>query len=368
MTRADLRAFAVSPPGFEDLVAAELRGLGLADAAAVAGGVEFSGAWPDVYRANLGSRVASRVLVRAGAFEAHTFGELERGLGRIDWAAWFPPAAPLDVRVAKHRTRLYHTGKVEEVVRRAVGCGPGGQGGEALRLQVRIDGDRVTVSVDTSGEHLHRRGYRTLAGPAPLRENLAAGLLLRAGYDGCEALLDPLCGSGTFAVEAALLALRVPPGRGRAFAFERLAGFDPRAWETVRAEGERRRLPRLPAPVFAADRDPAAVRLAAAAARAAGLADQVEVAVADVGELEAPAPAGLVVANPPYGLRLGGAGAALGALNGALRSELRSWRWAVVVPRGTRWGLAAGPAFPFRSGGLALELRRGGPANPEEQP
>jgi putative N6-adenine-specific DNA methylase len=376
----------VSPPGFEDLVEAELRALGL-DTHRVAGGVEFTGSWPDVWRANLWCRVASRVLVRVAEFSAETFPSLEKGLAAVTWGEWLPPGAAVDVRAAKHKTRLYHTGKVAEVLSgvlgKALGVGPPGEaergegrdgegsGDNAHRLHVRIDGPRVTVSLDTTGEHLHRRGYRVEAGPAPLRENLAAALLLRARWDGSEPLLDPFCGSGTFPIEAALLALRIPPGRGRAFAFEGLPGFRPKDWNSVRGKAEAGILRVLPAPVFGSDRDPRAVALAARSARRAGLADHVQVAVAELAELEAPAASGLLVANPPYGVRLGGEGSALRSLGAALRGSFAGWRWAAVVPEenrraGRELGLPATERLVFRSGGLRLHWAQGGPASAAE--
>ncbi len=361
---APLAAFAVAPPGFADLVAVELVALGLGGVRAVEGGAEFADGWPAVWRANLWSRVASRVLVRVACFEADTFSRLEVGLARVEWARWLPPGCPLEIRVAKRQTRLFHTGKVAEVTRGALARGAGAREpapGEApLRLQVRVDGPGVTVSLDTSGEHLHRRGYRARTGAAPLRENLAAGLLLRAGYGGAEPLLDPLCGSGTLAVEAALLALGRAPGRRRRFAFEALPGFDPRAWAAEQAAADSAARRDLPAPVFASDRDPGAVALAAAAGRAAGLAEHLQVAVAELGELMAPAEGGLLVANPPYGVRLPGGAEALRALGRAVRGPFRGWRWAVVTGRGGGRGLGGTSRFPFQNGGIALDLVQGG--------
>lgn len=360
--------FAVAPPGFEDLVADELRELGLGEVRQVEGGATFVGDWPAVYRANLGCRVASRVLVRVARFEATGFPQLERGLGRVDWGSWLPTGRPVEVRVAKRRTRLYHTGKVADVLCSVLGVpatAPETDGvGAALRLQVRIDGAEVWVSLDTSGEHLHRRGYRTDAGPAPLRENLAAGLLRRAGWGGGEPLLDPCCGSGTLPVEAALMALRVPPGRQRCFAFEDLPSFDPRAWARVREKAEGEILDDLPAPVFGSDRSPEALSLTARAVRRAGLADRVQVALADLAELEPPAPAGLLVANPPYGRRLGEARPALVALGAALRGPFRRWRWGVVLagPGAERdLGLQPAAVSTLRSGGLRVRFAQGGP-------
>jgi putative N6-adenine-specific DNA methylase len=333
--------------------------------------VEFAGTWRDAWRANLWSRVASRVLVRVAAFEAQGFRELERALGNVPWGEWLPPGCAVDVRAASHRSRLWHTGKVAEVVMAALGASVGARPEKeagALRLMVRAVDRTVTVSLDTSGEHLHRRGYRSRGGRAPIRENLAAALLVRAGWDGREPLLDPLCGSGTLAVEAALLGLGAAPGLRRGFAFEGFPSFDPRAWDGVHEEARAAERPRPPAPVFASDRDAEQVRLLSAAARAAGVADHLQVAVADVAELAPPEagglPGGLVAANPPYGHRLGGREAAYAALGRALRGPFRAWRWALVLssPGAERaLGLPPETVHPFRSGGLHLRWGVGRP-------
>jgi putative N6-adenine-specific DNA methylase len=360
-----MQAFAVIPPGFEDLAAGELEALGLRVVAREKGGVEFSSDWSGIYRANLMSRVASRILVRVGRFEASTFPVLERQLARLDWRRWLPPAGPIEVRVTSRRTRLYHTGKVAEVVRGVLGR-PGAPEASrsdetAARLQVRISEVEVTVSVDTSGDHLHRRGYRLETGPAPLRENLVAGLLMRAGWDGSEPLLDPFCGSGTFPIEGALLALRIPPGRLRHFAFEKLPSFDPRRWQALRERAEAGVRESLPHPVFAADRDAEALRLTARSARRAGVGEEVQVALTNLVDLAAPAATGLLVANPPHGRRLGGEHSAHSALGNALRGPFRGWRWGLVVRGREALDRRPSEVFRFRSGGLGLGFALGGP-------
>jgi putative N6-adenine-specific DNA methylase len=360
------RAFAVCPPGFEDLVEAELRELGLCVEGSGVGGVEFAASWPDVWRVNLWSRLASRVLVRVAEFEATGFPGLRRGLRSVDWGEWLPRGCSLAPRVSKSRTRLYHTGKVAEEVVGVLSSQHDVRAAHPAEataaLYVRIQGPRVSVSLDTSGAHLHRRGYRSERAEAPLRENLAAGLIRRAGWTGGEAFLDPLCGSGTLAVEAALLGMGRAPGLNRSFGFEALPSFREERWAGLKDEAEAAAKPAPPAPVFASDGDAAAVERTARTARRAGVADHVQVACCPVEELEAPAPAGLVVANPPYGRRLGGARSALRALGGALAGRLGAWRWAVVLPGPrTPWGAEAKAAHAFTNGGLRRWLVAGGP-------
>lgn len=362
-----VEAFAAAPPGFADLVESELRGLGLEGLTATPDGVAFEGGWEDVYRANLHSRVAGRVLVRVVRFHAATFRALERGLGEVAWEAWLPGGVALRPRVSARKSRLNHTGKIAEILlgavekrHRAPARAPGE---EEFDLFLRIERDEVTVSIDTSGELLHRRGYRALAGRAPLRENLAAGCLLRLGYDGAEALLDPCCGSGTFAVEAAFIATRTPPGIFRHFAFEKLPGFDPGLWRKVREEALAAVLPAPGAPIFASDIDLEAVRLAAASAREAGFSQNIQVAVSDLRELDPPADAGLLVANPPYGVRLSGGGV-YPALSRLLRGPFRSWRFGVIFPQdAARRGFRVGTEHRFTSGGIPLSLCAGGPGD-----
>ncbi len=362
----------MAPPGFRDVVAGELAALGVEGVTEQEGGARFVGDWDDVYRANLELRVASRVLVRVSRFGAASWGDLHRGLRAIPWQRWLPEGCAVAVRAAKRRSRLYHTGRlrtaVEEVLTRTVAARPAptGEAG-ALQVLVRAVGDEVVVSLDTSGAHLHRRGYRVETGPAPLRENVAAGLLARAGWQGDGPLIDPLCGTGTLAVEGALIALGRAPGRDRSFAFERLPSFDPARWDAVRAAAAARERQDLSAPVFASDRDPRALALLVPAARRAGLADRIQVAAADLAGLEPPSEPGLLVANPPYDRRLGGRAGALAALGRALRGPFRDWRWAVVVPDGVdprRFGLQPGVSHRFRNGGLPMRLvlgEEGGP-------
>jgi len=174
-----------------------------------------------------------------------------------------------------------------------------------VRIHGFLDRASITLYLDTSGEPLHKRGYRKDAGEAPLKENLAAGIVRLTGWDGSEPLLDPMCGSGTLAIEAAMMALAVPPGHARGFGFERLAGFDPRLWKEVReAALARAQAPRKLA-LFARDRYGEELKKARRNLEAAGLAPCVELKQADVLDTGAPAGAGVLVANPPYGARLG---------------------------------------------------------------
>ncbi len=359
-----VEAYAVAPPGLEDVLLAELRGLGLLEAAAEDGGVRFRGTWDDLGRVNLCSAVASRVLVRVARFRTSRLPRAVQAIGRIPWGVWLPPGAAVEVRVARRRTRL-HSGALVEAVREAVERSVGSPAGDrAFRVQVRAVDGEVVVSLDTSGDHLHRRGYRLDPGTAPLRENVAAGLLLTAGWGGREPLLDPMAGAGTLAVEAARMACGMPPGWQRAFAFERLVPHDPARWEAVRAEALARSRRPAPASVFASDRDPAAVARTRQAARRAGVAEVLQAACVALECLTPPCPRGLLVTDPPHGVRLGGRCGALEALAAALKRSFRRWRWGILTLDPTdlaRVGLRPRGVRRLRHGGRVLFWAVGGP-------
>jgi putative N6-adenine-specific DNA methylase len=279
------------------------------------------------------------------------------------------------VHCTTKKTRLYHTEKLTELVQAAVVAQVQlTDEGEKAAIYLRLKGDKAMVSFDATGAHLHKRGYRTEAGSAPLRENLAAGLLLRAGYDGSEPLLDPCCGSGTFPVEAAMIARKIAPGLGRSFAFEAQPEFDPKAWDRLKAKALENELDSAPQPIFGADRDPEAVSLAARTAQAAGVGEEVQVAVCDLSELTPEelgletGAGGLLVANPPYGHRLTGASHVYGTLDGLLKGPFRHWRWGLVVaegPGGRAFRCEPEARHKLVSGGLSLEFATGGETNSE---
>ncbi len=303
----------------------------------MAGGIEWTGGWDDLLRANLHLRTASRVLVELGAFRARALGELERKAAGLPWdrvhaaatavsGAAAGTAATVRFRVSASRSRLYHEGAIEERIRRAGGFSeappptdphPDTHEGESAPplVVVRVHRDQVTLRLDTSGAHLHLRGYRVHVGPAPLRETLAAALLL-ALPEGAASLplVDPFAGSGTIAIEAALRARRIPPGLAcadrtpRAFAFERWEDFPEERWRALADEARAGILPRAPAPILASDRDAPVLAAAKANALRAGVDGDLSLAHAALSCAplpEADTRAGWVVTNPPYGARLG---------------------------------------------------------------
>jgi putative N6-adenine-specific DNA methylase len=307
----DLECFAVAAPGLESLVAAELRALRELQPVTVGesepGGVSFRADRAGLYAANLHLRMASRVIVRIGAFHASEFHELERHAARLPWGEFVASGAPVAFRVTSRKSRLYHQDAIaQRLLAVAGGATPATSEEDAAQeFIVRLVRDECTVSADASGELLHRRGYRLATAKAPLRETLAAAMLVGAGWDGSAPLIDPMCGSGTIPIEAALLARRIPPGMARRFAFMRWRRFDESLWERLVRQACERVLPSAPVPILGSDRDAGAVAASVANAERAGVAGDVEWRRAAISAMVPPAGRGWIITNPPYGVRVG---------------------------------------------------------------
>ena len=294
-----LRTFLVVAPGLEQLARAEARALGIPTRSrAVRGGVEAELTARQLYLLHRHGRIPTRVLVRLASAQLRRFDELEALVAGIDWAPYLPESAAVDVRATSVGSSLYHEGAVVERVLRAL-ARP--QADDGARVQIRIDHDRATVSIDATGEPLHRRGWRTATHAAPLRATLAAAMLRAAGYDGSVPLVDPMTGSGTIAIEAASVALALPIDRP--FAFQRWPAFEPGTWASASVA---RPTAGDPAPVLAADRDAGAVRAATEHVVAAGVERLVQVEHAALRAQAWPSGPALVVCNPPYGQRVSG--------------------------------------------------------------
>lgn len=366
-TPAEHACFAVAAPGLEPVLLAEAQALpGAREVRAVKGGVELSGPLEVVLRANLHLRTATRVLVRAGEVEAREFAKLRRRAGTLPWERFVRPGATLELHVSQTRSRLYHTGAVAETLTLAIRDRTGaGDGGPAASIYARGTSDRWLLSVDSSGELLHRRGWREETAHAPLRETLAAALLHLCAWDPSTPLIDPMCGAGTLPLEAAALALRRAPGSKRRFAFEDWPTFDAALWQRLKDEARAAELPSLPAPILGSDHDAGAIAAARRNAERAALAPHVRLDRAALAELAPPdGPPGLVLVNPPYGRRVGdprhlrGLYAELGRL---LRTRFSGWRAGVLLadPRlGAALGLTPTSETPLQNGGLRVRLLR----------
>ncbi|HEU4563600.1 MAG TPA: hypothetical protein VFS05_03085 [Gemmatimonadaceae bacterium] len=376
-----LELFAITAPGLEPLAAAELRALGI-EAREEAGGASFHGGMREVELANLWLRTASRVVARVGAFHARAFGELERHARTQPWERFLAPGRGVRLRVTCRKSRLYHSDAVAERIAGAIDARLGGVGRvvaaggeeedapdetEAPLVVARVFRDTCTLSVDSSGALLHRRGYRLATAKAPMRETLAAATLIAAGWTGEAPLLDPMCGSGTILIEGAMMARRIPPGAARRFAFEQWPGFDERHWREMLDEARARILPRAAAPIGGADRDAGAIEAAAANARRAGVEADIALRVAPISALEAPpAPMpGFLVTNPPYGGRIGEASrlrdlyASLGA---AARRACPGWRIALLSARPAlerQLGVPLAPVLRTSNGGIPVRVVTG---------
>ncbi|MFN7954303.1 MAG: SAM-dependent methyltransferase [bacterium] len=364
-----MRWFAITAPGLEGIAEVEVRGLaGVSDVQANEAGVGFGGTLETGLRANLELRTATRVLARVGTFRAEDFASFRRRVGGLDWSPFLRAEQPLEVQASARRCRLFHTDAVRENVEQGLRDWArkhppaGAPAAQPLRIAARGSSNRWTLSVDASGELLHRRGWRTEAVRAPLRETLAAALLELCEWRGVTPLVDPMCGAGTLVIEAAALAVRRAPGLERRFACEDWPCFDAALGERLRAELRSRELEVAPVPIVGYDRDPAAVRLARRNAERAGLAASIAFHHGDLASVRATGATGLLIVNPPYGRRLGDPAQAretLRALGQLLTARFRGWN-AAVLALDPSWARALGleptRTTALRNGGLRVHL------------
>jgi putative N6-adenine-specific DNA methylase len=308
------RFFATCPRGLELLLVDELRQLGAEKVHAVGGGVQFAGDFVLCYRVNLESRIASRVLWQVASGGYRSEDDIYRIAYAPAWTDWFDAARTIRVDISATKSPLtslnFVTLKIKDAVCdkiRALSKRRPSVDTRApdISIQGHLTEREFTLYLDTTGEPLFKRGQRIASGGAPLRENLAAGILRLAGWTPGITLLDPMCGSGTILMEAACIALDIAPGLGRHFAFEKLKNFDAQGWrELIQRRGARRK-PRTPQPIYGSDISADVLRAARANLAGAGLEQVVSLKCANVLDITAPAKEGVIVTNPPYGVRLG---------------------------------------------------------------
>ncbi len=351
----DLEIFLVATPGLEGPLCAEAVQLGFSDARQVAGGVTCRGGWSEVWRANLSLRGANKVLVRIGSFPAVHLAQLDKRARRFPWSDILRPDVPVKVEATSRKSRIYHAGAARQRIERAISetLGAPVSSDARLRVLLRIEKDICTFSVDTSGEPLHKRGHKPAVAKAPMRETMAAMFLRECGFDGTEPVMDPMCGSGTFVIEAAEIALGLLPGRSRRFAFEDLAGFDTQAWDNMRqhdAIGE------TDLQFVGSDRNTGAIEAAGTNANEAGVASVTRFSQRSMSDLKPlPGPAGLVVVNPPYGARIGDEKrlrSLYGSLGKVLMARFSGWRVGIVTSSGP---LARATRLPFLPTGPVVD-------------
>jgi putative N6-adenine-specific DNA methylase len=318
------------------------------------GGVSWDGDARSMMRANLWLRTASRVLVRVARFKATAFYELEKRAKQIPWEQFVAPGRDVEFRVTARKSKLYHSDAIQERLASSVGPRAKSTSVDSLRptadrqlFVVRALHDEFTISADTSGELLHMRGYRQAIGKAPLRETLAAALLLAADWTGESPLLDPFCGSGPIPIEGALIARRIPPGLQRQFAFMQWPNYRGQHWKELVKEAQTGVLASSPVPILGSDRDAGAIESARANADRAGVVSDINLSVRAISAIEPPDTPGLIATNPPYGVRVGKASSVrnLYAQFGHVLSEhCLGWRAAMYCPD-TRLAREVGLSF-----------------------
>ena len=379
MSADELPIFVVTAPGLERVAADELRAIGAPRARVIRGGVEVRGTPQLLLDANLRLRTASRVLVRVAEFHANSFHELERRAARVPWELWVAAGIPVRFRVTAHKSKLYHSDAVAERLLRAVATrlktdlpavaaerDEEREGADAQLFVVRLLDDQLTISADSSGALLHLRGYRQATAKAPLRETIAAAMLLASGWDAVQPLVDPMCGSGTIPIEAALMARRIAPGLAtgtpRRYAFERWPGHDDALWSRTVDRARSESLASSPTPILASDRDAGAISATESNADRAGVGADIRIERAPATAITPPDGSGWLVSNPPYGHRVGGKLPLrdLYAAFGRMASErLRGWTIALLtadVRLERQLGLPLQVAFTTRNGGIPVRM------------
>ncbi len=357
-------AFASIAPGLEPALAAELSALGFAGKPE-AGGVSFTTDDAGLARVHALSRCAGRITVQIGRTTATTLDDLARGVKGMPWRQFLHPGQPVEVSVTAERSRLRYSETVSKKIQFAIQDalrGPRVVGAtrtpwESATILVRLFEDRATLSIDASGERMHRRGWRLATAKAPIRENLAAAVLRMLGVEEDDTVVDPMCGSGTFAIEAAQAALAIPPGLKRRHAFELWPGLDKPAVTRVQASLSPRRSERRDLPIMASDRNAGAIEATTENAKRAGVQAAITIVQRDFRELEVDADPGWVIANPPWGERIEST-AAWGAIREAL-PRWNGWRIALLCPNPQlvqRLGRRFEPRFTFPSGGTKVTV------------
>ncbi|MDO4641005.1 MAG: class I SAM-dependent RNA methyltransferase [Neisseria sp.] len=320
--------FITCPRGLETVLQTELSAQGCTDIQATDSGVSCRGGWEQVYRINLHARTASRALLRLTKGNFRNEQDIYTLARNLKWYDWFDVRDTFKVKVEGKHARvksLDFTGlKIKDAVcdcfREHLGSRPSVEKQRPdIRIHAFIDNQTIQIFIDTSGEALFKRGYRQDAGEAPLRENLAAGLLLLAGYDGSQPFQDPFCGSGTLAIEAALIATRRAPGLMRRFGFEKLKGFDQALWAKLKQQA-REAVTTQSAAIDASDNDRQMIHTARNNARAAEIENCITFSIQDAQESRPNGENGIMISNPPYGVRL----AEIAALH-ALYPQIGTW-------------------------------------------
>ena len=299
--------------GLESVVTRELERLGYTGMRTLDGKVHFSGDERDIARCNMWLRSADRLLIKVGEFHAPDFGALFDKTVDLPWSDILPVDAKFPVAGRSIQSRLHAVPSVQGAVKKAIveslkkkyNRFRFDETGAEFAVEVSLLRDTATITIDTSGDGLHKRGYREFAGPAPLRETMAAGLLQLSYWNRDRQFIDPFCGSGTLPIEAALIGRNIAPGSGRSFIAEDWPWMDRKMWKDVRTEAKDLRQPRLTESIQGFDHDPAAIRLSEKSAAEAGVGGDIQFRQQEISELKSLREYGVIVCNPPYGERMG---------------------------------------------------------------
>ncbi|WP_297435005.1 class I SAM-dependent RNA methyltransferase [uncultured Clostridium sp.] len=308
----DYNLIATTTFGIEAIAAKELKALGYEDLTIENGRVHFEGDEMDIAIANMWLRTADRVLIKAAEFKAESFEELFNKTAEIDWSQYVPVNGKMHITGKSIKSKLYSVPDCQSIVKRAVVKSMQkhynkewfDEDGPVYKIEVGILKDVVTLTIDTSGEGLHKRGYREHSGGAPLKETLAAALVLLSRWDAEKHLIDPTCGSGTILIEAAMIANNIAPGLNRKFVSETWPNIDKELWEQVR-EGARKARKNNELSIIGYDIDGRVMRTARNNAIKAGVSDFIELQRRDIAEFSTPRRSGVIISNPPYGERMG---------------------------------------------------------------
>ena len=365
----DFEIFIVTPPGLEKYLYAEVCELGFKRPKAIGGGVTIWGGWDDVWRANLCLRGASKVLARIGEFRALHLAQLDKRSRKFPWGDVLLPGHKVKVEVSTNRkSKIYHAGAAIERIERAIheefGATIATSVDDAdILIKTRIDRNLVIFSVDTSGTALHKRGHKQAMGKAPLRETIAAMTLRACGYDGTEPVLDPMCGSGTYIIEAAEIASGQLAGRARGFAFEKLVSHNADAIQSFKDNWQTKQTTQM---FYGSDRNESVIDMAQTNAARAGVTNLCQFTATALSNIARPdGPPGLVIVNPPYGTRIGNKKQLFALYNSfgeIMRERFTGWRVGMIT---TDRQLAEAtklpwlpPGAPIAHGGLKVRLFR----------
>ncbi|MGR3512384.1 MAG: THUMP domain-containing class I SAM-dependent RNA methyltransferase [Paracoccaceae bacterium] len=353
MTGSVFEIFLVATPGLAHTLGEEARAQNFKVTSIDSAGVYLSGDWSEVWRANLVLRGATRVLVRVASFRAMHLAQLDKRSRKLPWADWLRQGSPVRVETTCRKSRIYHAKAATQRVEQALEAAGFTLNPKAeIAVKLRIEDDLATFSLDTSGASLHKRGLKEQVNKAPMRETMAALFLRSVGFDGTGPVYDPMCGSGTFVIEAAEIAAGLHPGRARSFAFQQFASFDAEAFAALKRDVS------IDGPVrfTGTDRDAGAVRMSLANAKRAGVSTVTTFDARSISDAEPPeGPPGLVITNPPYGARIGNKGALhglYGSFGKTMRDRFTGWRIALVTSDA---GLAKSTGLPWAAPGPIVD-------------